>query len=432
MKFLTGSFGTIRGTVPIMERLAVIGLVVFLATGAFGQDACSSSPCTGNDICHIRNSAEGYVCQCTLPNRSGFDCSTPAENQEVFTCYGSDCRTGVFRSNSYPNNYPNRYRALYLIYVPGGNGFTFTFDTPFAIETSKDELYVGAGLIVDFAAIQAGQVNENGDIFFFEGDTVPNSFTVTGTDVIWMYFLTDKNIPQTGFQVRWVVVDNSPPVITGCPSNLVLTATNLNGDTVTWTPPQAVDVNTFTTSSTHTPEQFFSLGTTQVTYTFTDSLFQTSTCSFSVTLSFVDVIAPVVTCPDNLAFDVPFGSPGRRVTYSLPTVTDNSNEFFLVSSTNNPNDLFQVGSTTVTYTYRDGSNNRNPDSDQSGVEDAFTTHLQFLFGTTNHLVNYVGKRANILFEGAAAAFYHLDHMVHFVSHLSRAQSASTRCHGRCS
>ena len=128
-----------------------------------------------------------------------------ADSQEVFTCYGTDCRTGNFSSNNYPNIYPNRYRALYLIYVPGANGFTFTFDSPFAIEMNKDELYVGAGLNVDFQAIQTDMVNENGDVFFFQGDQAPAPFTVTGTDTIWMYFLTDKNIPQQGFRVRWVV-----------------------------------------------------------------------------------------------------------------------------------------------------------------------------------------------------------------------------------
>ena len=43
----------------------------------------------------------------------------------------------------------------------------------------------------------------------------------------------------------------------------------------------------------------------------------------------------------------------------LPTVTDNSGNFFFVTSTNNPNDFFNVGSNLVTYTYRDAANNVN-------------------------------------------------------------------------
>ena len=67
----------------------------------------------------------------------------------------------------------------------------------------------------------------------------------------------------------------------------------------------------------------------------------------------------MVVCPDNMAFTIDFGSGGRRVTWTDPTVSDNSGSVTLVSNTHNSNDLFQVGQTTVTYIYRDASNNRN-------------------------------------------------------------------------
>lgn len=54
-------------------------------------------------------------------------------------------------------------------------------------------------------------------------------------------------------------------------------------------------------------------------------------------------------------------------------------------------------------------------SDKSGVEDSFTSYLSHEFDTTNHLVDYVGNRANILFEGAAVTFFHLQHFRSFVS-----------------
>ena len=73
----------------------------------------------------------------------------------------------------------------------------------------------------------------------------------------------------------------------------------------------------------------------------------------------MDNIPPVVTCPDNIAFEVPFGGTGRQVTWQLPTVSDNSGNFFFVSSSNNPNDFFSVGSNSVTYTYSDDAGNRN-------------------------------------------------------------------------
>lgn len=53
--------------------------------------------------------------------------------------------------------------------------------------------------------------------------------------------------------------------------------------------------------------------------------------------------------------------------------------------------------------------------DKSGVEDAFTTYLDREFEEKNHIVDFIGNRANILFEGAATTYYHHDHIVNFVS-----------------
>lgn len=55
--------------------------------------------------------------------------------------------------------------------------------------------------------------------------------------------------------------------------------------------------------------------------------------------------------------------------------------------------------------------------DKSGVEDVFTAYLMNGHGQKNHLVDYIGNRANILFEGAAALYYHLDHILSFLSML---------------
>lgn len=55
--------------------------------------------------------------------------------------------------------------------------------------------------------------------------------------------------------------------------------------------------------------------------------------------------------------------------------------------------------------------------DKSGVKDEFTEFLEREYGASNHLVHYVGNRANILFEGAAAALYHLKHIITFVKSL---------------
>ena len=124
------------------------------------------------------------------------------DNQEIYTCYGSTCTSGTFVSKDYPNNYPNRYRALYLLYIPGASGITFTFNSPFGIEADKDELYIGKGLSVDFNLLQ-GTSTVGPDVRFFEGIILPSDFTIDNTDVAWLYFITDKNMQFSGFSVQY-------------------------------------------------------------------------------------------------------------------------------------------------------------------------------------------------------------------------------------
>jgi hypothetical protein len=67
---------------------------------------------------------------------------------------------------------------------------------------------------------------------------------------------------------------------------------------VSWLPPVFSDNcaagGNFTLTSTHSPGSFFSVGTTQVTYTATNVLSNTGTCSFNVTVQ--DNQPPVAAC----------------------------------------------------------------------------------------------------------------------------------------
>ena len=56
-------------------------------------------------------------------------------------------------------------------------------------------------------------------------------------------------------------------------------------------------------------------------------------------------------------------------------------------------------------------------SDQSGAEDIFTAYLNNEYQTYNHLPYFIGNRANIIFESAAATYFHLEHIVNFVKSL---------------
>jgi hypothetical protein len=112
-----------------------------------------------------------------------------------------------------------------------------------------------------------------------------NTITYTATDI-------HGNTTTASFTIT--VVDNQPPVITGCPSNITINAANNRCDqVVNWNPPTASDnCPGVSLSTNHISGETFQLGTTTVIYTATDHAGLVTTCSFNVTV--VDAQKPVL------------------------------------------------------------------------------------------------------------------------------------------
>lgn len=126
------------------------------------------------------------------------------------TCYGNDCRTGTFQSVNYPDNYVDRWMAAYLLFIPGATRieFTFTGSAGFGVETHKDELYVGTGLTFSLNDFTGADILETDrTIRFFDNSTLKGNVYPPGfsleTDSVWLYFLTDKNLEFSGWQLSW-------------------------------------------------------------------------------------------------------------------------------------------------------------------------------------------------------------------------------------
>jgi len=89
--------------------------------------------------------------------------------------------------------------------------------------------------------------------------------------------------------------DNVDPVITNCPSDIY---TDENNNIVTWNDPTATDAcGTVTMSQNIQSGAAFPIGTTPVTYTFTDNCGNTTSCTFNVIVDEVCDTAPVINCP---------------------------------------------------------------------------------------------------------------------------------------
>jgi len=114
------------------------------------------------------------------------------------------------------------------------------------------------------------------------------------------YHVDDPSLVSTCTQTineRDLVV----PVISNCPSNIVLNADNGNFATVSWAEPTATDNCTLISlSADFTNGGTFPQGNTTVTYTATDGCGNTATCSFNITVNVPTCnAAPIISCPQN-------------------------------------------------------------------------------------------------------------------------------------
>jgi hypothetical protein len=123
------------------------------------------------------------------------------------------------------------------------------------------------------------------DFTSYDSNGNPTFATVTGNATpgsSMSYRVTHSAV--LGSQVSVTPVDDSPPVITGCPTNIqVGSDPGVCGATVTWIAPTAADnvgVTSFT--SNHSPGDLFPVGTNTVTYTATDAAGNNAACSFLV------------------------------------------------------------------------------------------------------------------------------------------------------
>lgn len=178
-----------------------------------------------------------------------------------------------------------------------------------------------------------------------------DNFTLGNTIVV--YTATDSYGNSSTCSFNVTVRDITPPVISGCPTNITVPANSLCKAIASWTPPTASDNCTVTMISNHSPGEQFSTGVTPVTYTATDGKGNVSTCTFNVIVE--DKIPPVIAgCPSDISVSAN-GSCQALVTWTLPSVTDNCSA--VLSSTHNPGSNFPFGETIVTYTATDPSGN---------------------------------------------------------------------------
>ncbi|MEQ1514823.1 MAG: HYR domain-containing protein, partial [Lysobacteraceae bacterium] len=187
-----------------------------------------------------------------------------------------------------------------------------------------------------------------------------DAFPVGATTVTYTATDAAGNTSTCSFVVT--VVDNTSPVITGCPSTVNVNTGAGNtacSQTATWTAPTSFDncgIQSF--ASTHLPGATFPVGTTVVTYTAIDIHGNSSTCSFNVIVT--DNTAPLLTCNAPITTTTGAGNTqcGAIVTYTAPVGTDNCSGATTAQTAGLPSgSLFPVGVTTNTFVTTDAAGN---------------------------------------------------------------------------
>ena len=181
--------------------------------------------------------------------------------------------------------------------------------------------------------------------------------------------ITDIHGNSATQQFVITVVDDTPPVITNMPTDILLIADNGQcGSVATWSEPASTDncsgellANNIISGS------FFIVGDTQVSYVATDVSGNTTTEIFTVTV--VDNQAPTFeNIPADFTVSNDLGTCGAHVSWAVESALDNCGIQSHVSSMN-PGDLFPNGTTTVQINATDNSGNSVSGSFQITVED---------------------------------------------------------------
>ena len=172
--------------------------------------------------------------------------------------------------------------------------------------------------------------------------------------------VTDNNANSSTCSATVTVVDLVNPFFITTPTNITNTAVaNLCGRVIYYTPPTFGDNCSATMSkidnSGLASGDIFPVGVTTQTYQLTDQSGNTAVYSFTITI--VDNQNPIITnCPSNITVNTSATSCNALVSWTAPAISDNCPGVqFTVNHASGSQ--FSAGTTTVTYTATDASNN---------------------------------------------------------------------------
>ncbi|XP_022109740.1 uncharacterized protein LOC110989561 isoform X3 [Acanthaster planci] len=250
-----------------------------------------------------------------------------------------------------PSN--NTDMCSFIITVEDNQSPTVTF-CPGNINKQTDQ---GLATAITTFGQPTGADNDGIPIVPVGSHTNGSAFDLGVTQVSFSFMDSSGNVAYCNFTVT--VVDGEPPTAGDtCPNDtMVFTPTGRPTSPVLWTPPTLTDnVGVVNTTNSHSSNDEFPIGITPVVYTATDAAGNVGRCEFMVEVQ--DTEDPVFDlCPLPIRQPTDPSEPFATVSWTVPNVTDNSNNIASMDASHQPGQTFPIGSHTVTYTAVDQDSN---------------------------------------------------------------------------
>jgi len=165
----------------------------------------------------------------------------------------------------------------------------------------------------------------------------------------------DGGLSATPVSATFHIVDTTKPALVGMPSDQVVEAASSSGATATWTDPTATDLGGIASGPTCSPASGspFGFGASTVTCSATDQAGNTKSATFTVTVE--DTTDPVISGGSGTTLEAT--GPLTSAAYVAPTATDTADDSVPVDCVPPSGSDFPVGTTTVTCSATDDSNN---------------------------------------------------------------------------